>query len=367
LLKKTNMKIVIKRRVIFMPNDMLSFFYHCKHRMYGFESFRFTRLIFVLCLLIFFFSAKSQDPHFSQFYANPIYLAPSFAGSSQGARFVLNVRDQWPKIPGVFRTYGFSADHYISTLNSGLGVYMLSDNSGGGKLLTTNIGMAYSYKVKINKNFYFQPGLSAYYHSRTMQSDLTFSDMYSNGNYVGATSEVLPEVKVQHADFAISVMGYMEDYWFGANVDHLMSLSPILRSDFRYTNMKVSVFGGGRFHLKKRIRHKKDEYIHAAVNYQYQSSLHQLDLGGYYNRDPLVIGLWYRGIPLGNQYISPDALIYLLGIKYQDYTFSYSYDMSIGKLISHTGGSHEISIIYALGASGKIKPKRHKSIPCPEF
>jgi type IX secretion system PorP/SprF family membrane protein len=245
-------------------------------------------------------------------------------------------------------------------------MFFISDNAGGGKLLTNDVGAVYSYKVKISKDFYFQPGLSAYYHSRTMQSNLTFSDMYFEGEVVGPTSEVLPEIKVQHADFAVSILGYLENYWLGANVDHLMSLSPILRSDLRYTNMKISVFGGAKYHIKRRLRNKSEEFIHVAMNYRYQSSLHQLELGGYYNRKPIIIGLWYRGIPFGNKYIAPDALIYLVGVKYNDFVFSYSYDMSIGKLISRTGGSHEVSVIYMIGSTKPLK-KKYKPIPCPEF
>jgi type IX secretion system PorP/SprF family membrane protein len=313
------------------------------------------------------FVAQGQDVRFSQFYANPLNLAPSFAGSTQGPRFILNFRDQWPKVPGNYVTYSFSADHYFSNFNSGMGVYFFSDNAGGGKLVTTNIGYAYSYKVKVTRDFYFQPGISAYYYSQTYDNSVSFADEFFNGQFVGSSLEVLSEEKVQHADFAISVLGYLENYWFGLNVDHLMNVSPVLRDDTRYTDMKISAFGGVKYHLRKRVRDKKDEFFHTAFNYTYQSSVHQLDIGAYYNRNPLVLGVWYRGIPVGNKFYSADALIYLLGVKYKDFVFTYSYDMTIGKLISSTGGSHEISIVYALGQSGNIRPKKHKAIPCPEF
>lgn len=334
------------------------------------KSFRIMKRAFILVTMVMFFiQGNGQDAHFSQFYANPMYLAPSFAGSTHGFRANLNIRDQWPKVPGVFRTYSFSSDYFLSKYNSGIGLLVVSDNAGNGKMVTTKVGAAYSYKVKINKNFYFQPGLSAYYNSRTMRNDLNFSDMFTEeaGTYNGPTSEVMTDYKVQNADFAVSLLGYLEEYWFGLNVDHLMSISPVLRSDYRYTNMRVAVFGGGKYHIKRRLRSKYKEFIHVAFNYRYQSSLHQLDLGAYYNKHPFVVGLWYRGIPFGNEYITPDALIFLAGVKYLDFVFSYSYDMSIGKLISRTGGSHEISIIYILGSSGKIRPKKHRQLPCPEF
>lgn len=308
-----------------------------------------------------------QDPHFSQFYANPVYLAPSFAGGSDGARFVVNFRDQWPKVKGNFLTYSFSADQQFDDFNSGLGIFAVSESAGSGKLVTTNVGLAYSYKLNINRNFIFRPGLAAYYYDRYIDySIITFADEYFGDQYIGSTSEILPDNRVQHADFAISALAYVNQYWFGINVDHLMNISPELRSDFRYSNVRVSAFGGYKYVLPKRVRDKKNEYIHFAFQYYYQSQASQLNIGFYYNRNPLVLGLWYRGIPVGNEMYSADALIFLGGLKYNGYVFSYSYDMTLGKLISRTGGSHEISIIYTIKQAAKGQ-KKYKSIPCPEF
>ncbi|MCG8573993.1 MAG: type IX secretion system membrane protein PorP/SprF, partial [Flavobacteriales bacterium] len=50
------------------------------------------------------FNGHSQDPEFTQFYANPIYLNPAFAGSHGCPRLNLNHRNQWPSISGAFVT-----------------------------------------------------------------------------------------------------------------------------------------------------------------------------------------------------------------------------------------------------------------------
>lgn len=310
----------------------------------------------------------AQDAQFSQFYASPINLAPSFAGSVEKPRFALNYRNQWRKISGGFVTYAFSADHYFSDFNSGLGLLFLHDNAGDGSITTTDLGLAYSYKVRINRETYFQPGLKVYYHTRSIIDNLTFGDQYNpdNGTINGPTREILPYFKTNHADFAISGLGYMENYWLGFMVDHLMTLSPVLRSDLRYTDMRFSLFGGMKYKIQKRVRDKKNEFFHGAFNYKYQNQVHQLDLGAYYNRKPIMIGVWYRGIPLANTFSNPDAVIFSFGAKYLDYTFTYSYDMTIGKMISRTGGSHEVSLIYIVGSARPLK-KKYRQVPCPEF
>lgn len=321
-----------------------------------------------ILILLSISQLKGQDAQFSQFYGNPLYLAPSFAGSTHGTRFVGNYRDQWPKIPGTFVSYAFSADHFFSGFNSGMGLSFFSDYAGDGKLVTNNISYSYSYKVELARDLYFQPGLAAYYYSRKIDhSMLSFADQFFGSQFVGATSESLPYYHVQHADFAVSGLVYSKMYWGGITIDHLMNLSPELRTDYRYSDMRFSVFGGMKFITKKTVRNRNNEFLHAAFNYRYQARVHQLDIGAYYFRKPLMLGLWYRGIPVGNEYITSDALIFMLGVKYEDYTFTYSYDMTIGKLISATGGSHEVGIIISLDELiGKSK-RRYRAIPCPEF
>ena len=51
-----------------------------------------------------------------------------------------------------------------------------------------------------------------------------------------------------------------------------------------------------------------------AMNFQRQGKYYQTDLGLYYYKDPLIFGLWYRGIPFVTSQAG-DAIIGLVGIK----------------------------------------------------
>lgn len=322
----------------------------------------------ILTLLVILLQAKAQDAHFSQFYSNPLYLSPSYAGSTEGTRFILNYRDQWPTVPGSFITTSFSIDHYFKNLKSGMGFMFFSDKAGGGKLSTINIGYLYSYKIPVTSKFYLQPGLSAYYYSRQVNySMLSFADQFFGSQFVGSTSESLPTMNVQHADFAASCLGYTANYWGGLTIDHLMKMSSVLSTDPRYSSMRISVFGGMKYSIKKRTRRKDYDFVYAAFNYRQQADIRQLDIGGYYLKKPFLVGLWYRGIPFGNKYASSDALIYLFGFKTKNFTVSYSYDMTVGQLISKTGGSHEIALSYSIDGQSKYLKKRYHMIPCPDL
>ena len=66
--------------------------------------------------------SKAQDPQFTQFYANPLYLNPAFTGTSTQSRAIMASRIEWPSIPGAFQTYSLSYDQFFPMMKSGFGV-----------------------------------------------------------------------------------------------------------------------------------------------------------------------------------------------------------------------------------------------------
>ena len=70
-------------------------------------------ILFAAVLAVASLQANAQDPAFSQFYANPLYLNPAFAGSDICPRMSLNFRDQWPGIGKTYVTYSASYDQYV--------------------------------------------------------------------------------------------------------------------------------------------------------------------------------------------------------------------------------------------------------------
>ena len=72
-------------------------------------SMALRRLIAVALLLAHAWSAQAQDPHFTQYYANPLYLNPAFAGVKQCPRVTTNYRNQYPSL-GVYQTFSASYD-----------------------------------------------------------------------------------------------------------------------------------------------------------------------------------------------------------------------------------------------------------------
>jgi len=341
-------------------------------------------LFFLLTVLCTFNSAKAQNIQFSQYYSAPMILGPSFAGQSYGTRFTMNYRDQWRNVPGVFTTLGMSFDHYFSDYNSGLGVLVLRDQAGSGKLSLTEVSMHYAYNLKMNRVWRWKPGFSFKYGQKTLDFySLIFGDQIdpsfpSNGSGVIGPSIEEPNFqdgKTGFVDAAVSTLFHNEVAWMGLTADHLLTPNHSLFSDIASQPLLIMVYGGMRFYFEKSThrRKKNDANISVSALYKNQMGYDQMDIGLYYRKSGLTAGLWYRGMPvvlksLQKSYSNIDAVIFVLGYKINGLGIGYSYDFTVSKLINNTGGSHEISLMYDFDANVSMKNRQRKGqVPCPVF
>lgn len=323
---------------------------------------------FVLFFAMIWGFSNAQSPQFSQFYASPLYLAPSFAGSDGDTRIMTNYRDQWPKIPGVYVTYSFAADHFVSKLNSGFGLFFMKDQAGQGKLNITNIAGNYNYRIKLNDRWFFRPGLKAmYYQNYINYNKIVFNDQLSfEGN--NPTSVEIPEDnRSNYFDFGTSFLFYNDKYWVGASIDHLIKINSNFTNNTEYAPMKYSIFGGANIPIEQLNYQKKIHKLIAAFQVKSQAQSHQFSLGAYYQKNALMVGVWYRAIPFINNALSSDAIILLMGYTNSSLTIGYSYDMTISRLITYSGGAHELSFIYKFSANSLFGKTKHSAIPCPAF
>jgi hypothetical protein len=104
----------------------------------------FLRLSFMAASLLSVATIKAQDPELTQFYAAPVYTNPALAGAAYcpfgaAGRASVNYRNQWPGLPGTFRSFAASWDQHISSIGGGLGAMVFHDVAGSGLLTTTTI------------------------------------------------------------------------------------------------------------------------------------------------------------------------------------------------------------------------------------
>lgn len=317
-------------------------------------------------------SVAAQDVQFSQFYSNPLYLGPSFAGAIEGSRIATTYRKQWWDLALPFNAYSVSYDHYFSTFNSGIGVFFMKDVAGSSELGSTTVSLNYSYNFQVFNVWYIRPGISFSYLEHGLNGRLLlFSSLGSeeantdDTNYLNSLGQGLETTR--DIDAGTSMLVYTERFWIGATYDHLLEPNVSLYAGNTQIPKKFQAYGGFEFHRRGKLLKPSDETMTIAFLYKNQATAQQLDLGMYWygggGNTPFILGLWYRGIPLVNSQFG-DAMVFLAGIKTRSFNIGYSYDFTISSLLPYTKGSHEISMAYKF-----LLPKKYKrgAVPCPEF
>ncbi len=332
------------------------------------------RLGLFLIVGFLFFTEKgySQDPHFSQFYANPLYLNPAMAGSVICPRLILNFRNQWPSILGTYVTYNASYDQHVHNLNGGIGILVNTDRAGAGILNTTQVSGIYSYRLEVSRNFSINAALQATYFQRSLEWDkLRFPDQFDpKWGPVLNTTETLPdELRKSFADFSAGFVGSGEKFFFGFAAHHLTRPNEAFistsRMPIRFTGHVgtiISIEGSSA-----RRRTIEETTISPNIMYMQQEDFQQLNFGLYLNKYPFVGGLWYRHAGAFYKAASnnPDAMIFLIGLQQETFKFGYSYDLTVSRLTNASGGSHEFSITFQFECPQQTK--RVRPISCPSF
>ena len=339
----------------------------------------------LVCLFLLMAVEKSwaQDPQFSQFYAAPIFLNPAFAGSSEDTRLVLNHRRQWPGLDASFITTSVSIDKNLAKYNSGVGLMVTNDYVDPTGLRNTEIAGQFAYLLPMTKTLSFRAGFQAAYVQRSVDfGKFIFGDQISNDGLSGlATRESFVNDTRGNVDVGLGGMLFSRRFFMGLSLHHInrpnqaftdqVSRLPVRTTLHTGFLIPLNKFKYGRRNKRFTANEEEQKGVTPAVIYKSQGQFDQLDLGLHFNYNPIVVGFWYRGIPIKKYekgINNHEALIILAGLRLGSLSLGYSYDYTLSRLAAYTGGAHEISVTYLFsttpnGKRSKVKGPRF--IPCP--
>ncbi len=329
-----------------------------------------TFIITLFGLILFNSQSYGQDPEFSQFYANPLYLNPALTGANICPRLVLNYRNQWPGLANSFVTYNLSYDMYIEKIYGGIGILVNADNAGDGILKTTSASLMYAFRLRAGENLFFNMAVQGSIYQKALNWDkLQFGDQIDpQQGFIYDTQETPPDnSSVIFPDFAAGVVfGWRGMLHGGVAVHHLTE--PDMAFYSQNTNklpMKITGHLGVNINLDgSSAAFTSDEepkfYLSPNLLYQQQGPWHQINAGLYLIRYPIIIGGWFR-----HNFENADAVIALIGLQYENLKVGYSYDLTLSQLKSNTGGAHEVSVSYQFNCIEKRR--KIKAIKCPQF
>lgn len=316
------------------------------------------RILLSSCLLIAGIS-QAQDPTFTQFYANPLYLNPAFAGSHGCPRFAMNYRNEWPSLSGNYVTYSASYDQYFRNINGGFGVLATHDQQGSGTIQTSMLGLIYSYHLKVNRKFAMLFGARAAWYQKFLDWDkLSFGDQIDpRRGFILQTGDVPRPGNKGFFDASAGMVGYSKHFFFGFAAHHLNRPNESVIIGNSPMPMRFTGHMGAEIPLGGKSKYNNTTSIMPNIIYQYQQGFQELNIGTYVKYGAFNAGAWFR---------NRDAFILTIGVNTGTFKVGYSYDVTVSRLNNGiSGGSHEVS----LGIYTKCKPptKTFRTISCPSF
>ncbi|RMG78914.1 MAG: type IX secretion system membrane protein PorP/SprF [Bacteroidetes bacterium] len=308
----------------------------------------------VLCASV---GANAQDAHFSQIYTNSILVNPAFTGHELQPKIMMAYRNQWPGIDKSFRTFYVAYTQYSNFFNGGIGGYVYRDVAGENDYANLRAAIDYAYRLKINRKNAFQWSMEVTYFQYSINWEtMTFADMLDiNQGFVNQTNEMIPVGTAKGGiDVSSGAVWMGEKFFGGVAVHHLTKPELLVFGENNYLHRKLSLHGGVNFYLKTPLEKFK---ITPSVLYLKQQMSQELNIGINIAQEYINLGFWYR---------KKDALIVVVGLKYNEWHFAYSYDYTLPSFgANNSRGAHEMSLSYKFNAPQKrIK---HRQFSCPTF
>ena len=313
---------------------------------------------------------NAQDVGFSQFYANPLYLNPAFAGSKVAPRIALSYRAQWPGLVSAFSTVSASYDQYINDMHGGIGAILLSDRQGDHGMLNTNMLAAmYSFRFQLHEDIFVNLALQAGVVNMNLNWDpniMRWPDQIdANCGWINLTSATPPDNRSKfYPDFAAGAMIYGPAWYAGFAAHHLNQPSQGFYAEDRVP-MKFTANAGGLINLSEERRRQSSLGLGTPVIspnfiYQYQGGFHYFNYGLYLDWMPFLVGAWFR-----HSTTNVDAFIFMVGAQHDHFKVGYSYDVTLSEMGNSTLGTHELTV----GILLPLPEQKHKSkaIRCPSF
>ena len=273
-------------------------------------------------------SLQGQDPSWSHFYANTLYLNPSMAGTEGDSRVFAGYRNQWPSTGSAYVTYHTSYDRYVEELHGGLGMKVMNDRQGGGRFNQLAVDVVYAYRFRATHELEVSWGLQAGIGQRAFQTGgLVFGDMIDpvTGNTLPLTEYPDPYQSI-FPDFAAGFSAFWRNIFGGLAVHHLLEpgVSPVddpsselPRKYTLHAGMILPVVdpGTGREILQ----------VSPHLVFIQQQRIQQVNYGIELYFKQFIAGLWGRHDLLFNY----GNLVFSAGYGNDQFRFRYSYDVKL--------------------------------------
>ena len=289
--------------------------------------------------LLFFSETKAQqDPQYTQYMYNMNVVNPAYAGSRGTLSLGLLGRTQWTSVDGAPKSMTFDV-HAPLGKKVGVGLSVIADEIGPAK--EQNIYADFSYTLETSSVGRLAFGLKGgvtllYVYLLVLVLPLTSS----------AGDPVFDEnINKTMPNFGAGVYYYTDKWYVGFSVPNILKTEHLDKDNI---NTKASeevhyfLTGGYVFDLSSTLKFKPSLMFKGVT-------------GAPVSVDINANFLMYDRFELGASYRIDDSIsaLFNFGVT-PDFRIGYAYDYTISDFSnSHTGGSHEIILLYDIDFSKK--------------
>ena len=284
-------------------------------------------LLTIFFLLLFCTTAilAQQDAQFSQNMFNHLAINPAAAGITKKMCVKTLCRTQWVGFEGAPKTGLISADGWFAKVG-GLGLTVVSDR----------IGFEKNFEAKLAWSAQFDVGvgiLAGGLEGGIIQKSLT-------GNWLAPTSTTgdvaipAPSLSSSTYDAGAGVYFRNDQIYAGLSTSHIPE-SIIKQGTVKFRNEMHHYITAGYYHaINPRL------VLNPSVFVKSDASSTQLDAN--------VIALFNNTFWLGASYRLTDAVVALGGIRFGDWKFGYSFDLTTSDIRKYSSNTHEFLISYCI-------------------
>lgn len=276
--------------------------------------------------------SAQQLPHYSLYMFNEAVINPAVLGSKQYDVITLISRSQWAGFEGAPKTQLLSYNKQQGD-HMGLGAVLFNDVTG--PISRTGTQLSYAYNINLSSSYKLSFGLSASVFQFIFDgSKATLHDNTIDPSALGGIEKAV----VHDATFGTYL--FNENYYFGFSFPQLIQSKINLETAENNLKRHYFITSGYNYTINDQL-----DILPSVMLKSTDASPLQFDINlrTIYNQD-FWAGLSYR---------SQDAVVVMLGMDYENYSFGYSFDRTISDINSYTVGSHGIMITYKIGKKVK--------------
>lgn len=305
----------------------------------------------ILTLFAFAFGSTlanaQQDPQFSQYMHNKLFMNPAYAGMRDALCFSGIYRNQWNAFDGAPNSGVFAADIYLPKNAGGAGLTLMYDKLG----FEQNLSFRGSYSYHISFFNGGKLGIGIDFGGLSKRLGPSGNDHWIAGTGWGNDIAIPPQIKKTVLDMGFGLWYQNRRMWFGVSASHLNASkiddgTEVVGNFTHVLTFQVArhyfITGGGKL-VETPMWEIKPSFL-----LKTDAKIASLDVN--------VIALYNKTFWFGASYRVKDAIVPMAGFVLRGSSrnedlglkIGFAYDYTTSNIKNYSNGSFEIFLNYCV-------------------